>query len=607
MLKPLENAWREIKNLDGLWNFCTDPTDRGVRLQYCKGLPSPITLAVPASFNDQTGDSALRNYTGRVWYQRKFFVPSGFAGKRIVLRFNAVAHAARVWVDDTEVVSHIGGYTPFEAELTKLVKPGHEHTVTVLCDNELSYDTLPPGAVRCNSAGEKRQHYFHDFFNYAGIHRSVQLYATPKTYLEDVTVTYNVADDLTSAQVHCAFAAGGAAGVEVSLLDAAGECVAAGKAAGSAGEVTLQVTHPELWEPSHPYLYKLCLEVKDPEGSTCDEYSLKAGIRSVEVKGEQFLLNNKPFYFKGFGRHEDFCLHGKGHDPVVMVHDFALMKQMGANSFRTSHYPYAEEQLDYADEQGLAVIDETQAVGLNLMIGFPTEDYQRPETIYSPGAISEKAHEAHRQAIRELIEHDKNHPCVLMWCIANEPDSIHKGACEYFRPLVELTHSLDATRPVTYTNEAHGSPDKELLMPLFDVICLNRYYGWYTQTYDLTEAAHKLSAELKEFRQQYHKPMIFTEYGVDTMPGLHSAFGDMWSEEYQIAFLQLYHRLFDECPAVAGEQIWNFADFATANGTSRVGGNRKGLFTRDRLPKSAVRVVAERWRALPDFRDKSKD
>jgi beta-glucuronidase len=138
------------------------------------------------------------------------------------------------------------------------------------------------------------------------------------------------------------------------------------------------------------------------------------------VSGTKFLINDKPFYFTGFGKHEDTAVRGKGHDPAYMVHDFQLMNWMGANSFRTSHYPYAEEVMEFADRNGIVVIDETAAVGLNLGLSvsggpiIPT---------FTPDAINNNTREAHKQAIRELIARDKNHASVVMWSIANEPAS----------------------------------------------------------------------------------------------------------------------------------------------------------------------------------------
>jgi beta-glucuronidase len=127
------------------------------------------------------------------------------------------------------------------------------------------------------------------------------------------------------------------------------------------------------------------------------------------------------------------------------------------------------------------------------------------------------------------------------------------------------------------------------------VVMLNRYYGWYLNTGDLEAAEAVWEDELRGWAKE-GKPIIVTEYGADTYPGLHSLVPEPWSEEYQVAYLEMNHRVFDRFDAVVGEQVWNFADFATISGIARVGGNKKGVFTRDRQPKAAAHILRRRWR-----------
>src|SRR5690606_27551582 len=216
--------------------------------------------------------------------------------------------------------------------------------------------------------------------------------------------------------------------VEVVLRDAAGAVV--GEASGADGE--LRVTDAHLWGPGHGYLYDL--EVRAVRaGELVDSYPVPVGIRTVEVRGTEFLINGEPFYFTGFGKHEDSPVRGKGHDDAYLVHDLQLLDWIGANSFRTSHYPYAEEVLEYADRHGIVVIDETAAVGLNLAIAAGLTGRPAPPT-FSPETINDATRAAHARAIRELIARDKNHPSVVLWCLANEPSSHEEGAREYFEP-----------------------------------------------------------------------------------------------------------------------------------------------------------------------------
>lgn len=363
---------------------------------------------------------------------------------------------------------------------------------------------------------------------------------------------------------------------------------------GNEGTITVPDVH--LWQPGAAYLYKLIVEVIE-DGSVVDTYPVTVGVRTVEVKGSQFLINGKPFYFTGFGKHEDSAVRGKGHDSAYLVHDFQLMEWIGANSFRTSHYPYAEEVIDFADRHGIVVIDETPAVGLNLAIASGLAG-QPAQSTFSENGINAETNAAHAQEIRELVSRDKNHPSVVMWCIANEPASNEEGAREYFEPLVQLTRELDPTRPVCFTAVMMAMASNDLITDLFDAICLNRYYGWYIDNGDLTSAEQKLRWDLGQWVEKYDKPIMMTEYGADTLTGLHSVRDVPWTEDYQVRYLDMNHKVFDEFPQFVGEHVWNFADFQTANGIHRVDGNKKGIFTRDRSPKSAALALRDRWTGL---------
>jgi beta-glucuronidase len=127
---------------------------------------------------------------------------------------------------------------------------------------------------------------------------------------------------------------------------------------------------------------------------------------------------------------------------------------------------------------------------------------------------------------------------------------------------------------------------------------INRYYGWYIDSGDLQSAELKLDAELRQWIEKYRKPIIMGEYGADTAAGLHSLLGSVWTEEYQVAHLDMHHRVFDRFPEFIGEHVWNFADFATGPGVHRVDGNKKGVFTRERRPKAAAHALRTRWSAM---------
>jgi beta-glucuronidase len=202
---------------------------------------------------------------------------------------------------------------------------------------------------------------------------------------------------------------------------------------------------------------------------------------------------------------------------------------------------------------------------------------------------------AHARDIRELISRDKNHPSVVMWSIANEPASSEEGSRQYFEPLATLTRELDSSRPVAFANQGWATPETDQITDLFDVVCLNRYFGWYETIGDLKLAEIDLETELQGWEDKYNKPIIMTEYGADTIAGLHTVQSLPWSEEFQVDILEMYHRVFDRIESMAGEHVWNFADFQTKLGTGRVDGNKKGVFERDRRPKAAAHSLRRRW------------
>ncbi len=273
---------------------------------------------------------------------------------------------------------------------------------------------------------------------------------------------------------------------------------------------------------------------------------------------------------------------------------------MGANSFRTSHYPYSEEMMLLCDREGIVVIDETPAVGVNMNFGAAAGG--EPKDTYK--ILKTKDH--HEEVIRDMICRDKNRACVVMWSIANESDTttFPDSAVDYYKPLYDLAHACDPqNRPVTIVG-VQNDFTKDKTLPLTDVICLNRYYGWYVYGGDLKAAQQALTLEL-DYWEKLGKPLMFTEYGADTIAGFHASTPVMFTEEYQVDFYEATHEITDRYDYFIGEQVWNFADFATIQGIMRVVGNKKGIFTRDREPKLAAHYFKKRWHRIPDFGYKS--
>lgn len=238
ILFPQVSKTREKVSLDGLWNFIpsniSQPLEGYMKHWYKYrfiDLNTTIQLMpVPASYNDITTDWNLRDHVGIVWYERYLYVPSSWSDtRRVWLRFGSVSYAAEVWINGIKVVSHQIGHLPFQVEITDVVHFGKENRVTVSCDNTLLDDTIPQGKLQTLSSGRIEQTYTFDFFNYAGIDRSVFLYSTPATYIDDITVvTENVENGVALINFNVSFSNGTEENVtcQVQLNDKIGNRVA---------------------------------------------------------------------------------------------------------------------------------------------------------------------------------------------------------------------------------------------------------------------------------------------------------------------------------------------------------------------------------------------
>ncbi|XP_058020476.1 beta-glucuronidase isoform X3 [Ahaetulla prasina] len=573
MLYPRESSSRELKDLSGLWSFRADWSEQR-----------------NAGFVEQ-------------WYSRPL----------------------RQWVNGVEVTEHEGGHLPFEVEISEILhrSPKEPCRITMAINNTLTPHTLPPGTIQyMDDESMYPKGYFvqntrFDFFNYAGIHRPVLLYTTPLAYIDDITVTMALKGNVGLVRYLVSVRGSSDYFLSLTLYDSDRFAVATGN--GSAGE--LKVMDPFLWWPylmnERPgYLYSLkapeaFLEppggrkrlprLQSPSGTGLsdvsglpelpitlsavvdgsiseDTYVQPVGIRTIFVARNQFLINGKPFYFHGVNKHEDADIRGKGLDWPLIMKDFNLLHWLGANSFRTSHYPYAEEIMELCDAYGIVVIDESPGVGMRDSLNFGNQSLQH-----------------HLVVMEELIRRDKNRPSVVMWSVANEPASELPVAAYYFKTVIAHTKALDPTRPVTFVSNANYLRDQGA--PYVDVICVNSYFSWYHDAGHLEVIQPQLKTQFENWYTTHQKPIIQSEYGADTISGFHADPPLMFSEEYQEAVLKEYHAVLDQKKEeyVIGELIWNFADFMTEQGVTRVMGNKKGIFTRQRQPKAAAFVLKKRY------------
>jgi beta-glucuronidase len=585
MLYPIQNSVRNKLDLSGIWDFKIDPDKLGESNGWFNGLTESRPIAVPGSWNEQYED--LFGYLDLAWYVKQTYVPSNWQGQRVFIRVGSACYQGTVYVNGEQVGTHEGGHLPFAFEITNLVKWDADNVIAISVENELKATRVPSGNMSSTMgmfASTPRTTF--DFYPFAGLHRPVVLYTVPQTYIEDVTVVtgINGADGTVKVTAKLNAAATAQGSVQLKGGDTAVKANLAFK--DGVAEATLTVPNAHLWSDKDPYLYDLIIQ------SEGDSYSLKAGIRTIAVQGGQILLNGQPVQMNGYGRHEDFIASGKGLNLPLMIKDYQLMRWTGANAYRTSHYPYSEEEMQLADREGFLIIDEIPAVSLQ----FGDEEN-----------IAERLRMCLQQ-IDELIARDKNHPAVVMWCVANEPMPTGFGVGAIGEKFVspseaigktfletELARAreLDPTRLVTIVT-VMGGP--ESWMEQCDVVCMNRYWGWYTLGGELDKARARLEQELDEVWELWHRPIIMTEFGADTMAGMHGHPNVMWTEEYQADYIRMHLEVAAARDFIAGMQVWNFADFAAVQSIARVGGlNMKGIFTRTRQPKMAAHVLREFW------------
>ena len=363
LLYPQQNQLRNVFDTSGLWQFQLDPEEKGEARGWFKALPAPRQIAVPCSWNDLFDDA--RDYLGLAWYRHEVWVPSSWRTQQVFLRVGSANYAAKVWVNGTVVAQHMGGHLPFVADISNQLVWERPNVIAIAVENKQLPERVPPGPAEGGGGvagvlgGYPATTY--DFFPYAGLHRPVVLYSVPaKQHIDDITVitTIDGRDGIVNLKVATDNQYSGTGKARLNDIEAD-----LNFRNGSA-EATLRVPSARFWSPQDPHLYPLTVTLTDGQRIT-DAYSLDIGIRTVAVRGDQLLLNGQPLKLTGCGKHEDFPLSGRGQNLPMWIRDYELLKWIGANSYRTSHYPYTEEAMMLADRLGVLVINEIPAVGLN--------------------------------------------------------------------------------------------------------------------------------------------------------------------------------------------------------------------------------------------------
>lgn len=588
MLYPIQNKYRLVLDLNGIWKFKVDPENIGEREKWFNGFFSENGIAVPGSWNEQLEELGLLHYVGSAWFSTNFVVHPEFQGKKVFLRIGSADYFSKVWINGKLIGENELGFLPFEFDISEYIKPGEQNELVVLVNNELSFETIPQGIstneyLRENRIREETNPPVRfDFSPFGGIHRPVKIIIMPDHHIEKIKVSTKIKSGKNGiVKIDARVASPTDGKLLFNINDSQNVFSKEAELKNNKANIEFEIEKCRFWSNKDPFLYLLKIQLVQND-KIVDEYSLPIGIREVKIENGKLLLNDEEIYLKGFGKHEDYSAIGKGLFLPLMVKDFELLKWINANSFRTSHYPYAEEIMFYADKKGILVIDEVPAVSLDLKY------------------VNEKTLKNHKEFIKRLIERDFNHPSVIIWSVGNEPNIVgdqeyyNGSGKKYWKEIFEHTRTLDDSRPVTVPNCTRAG----VYDPVFefsDILSMNRYYGWYEHPGMLDFASVKLSEEMDEIYKLYKKPILFTEFGSDTMPGFHSTSIQMFTEEYQSKLIEKYIEIIRSKDYTIGEHVWNFADFRTPQHFRRVVLNLKGIFTRERAPKGAAFKLKEIW------------
>lgn len=557
---------------------------------------------------------------GKGWYQLKFRAgPNAEKPRRTWLQFDGASIVSDVWLNGVLLGRHAGGVSAFRFDVTDALRAGDNHLV-VRTDNtapdtkgSVTAETLPMGG---------------DWFMYGGLYRKVSLITTapvhvdlgdhggPGVYARTTSLDAGRARVEVVAKVRNDAGTAQAVTVRTSLVDAKGKTVASNTqpiemAVSSLREVktSLDVAKPRLWNGvADPYLYTVRVDVL-AGARTVDTVAERFGIRTMRFDPDKgFFLNGKPLALRGVNRHQETGANGWASTVAELERDYAIIKEIGANTIRLAHYQHPKEGYALADRMGLIVWAEVPLVLLSAPYGEPTA---------TPGFIANA-----EQHLRELIRQNFNHPSIAVWSIANEPNigNVWMQPKPPTVPLLErlatLSRAEDPSRPPVLASccgTLPGSlmpttPGKGLDSPpqAVDVFGVNVYFGWY-----YADVAG-LSAYLDEVHAFYPKKAIsVTEYGAGGALSQHTdnplggpiiAGGRPHPEGFQSYIHEKTWPQLRDKPYLWASWLWNMFDFGTAIRMEGdlVDTNDKGIVSFDRtVKKESFYFYKAHWNPEP--------
>ena len=559
---------RSTVSLNGSWHYIVDVQEEGYFDYRMKPTPwgffqnakpqkpedlieydfdkAPV-MQVPGDWNTQ--DERLFFYEGTVWFKRAFQWHRN-GNRRTLLYFGAVNYDTYVYVNGKLAGHHVGGFTPFNFDVTDMLREG-DNFVVLKVDNKRHAEAVPTQIF--------------DWWNYGGITRDVLLVDVEPVYIEDYNLQLaSLEGRLLSFSVQLNKPLSGQQ-ITLSIPELKIKKTLTTDAEGKAA--LSMKAKPILWSPATPKLYQVDIQLGSE--SIRDEI----GFRIVETRGKQILLNGNPIFLKGISIHEEKPNGGGRANSTADAHTLlSWAKELGCNYVRLAHYPHNEYAVREAERMGMLVWSE---IPVYWTIAWTNADtYQNAE-----------------RQLTDMIRRDHNRCNVIIWSIANETP--HSDARDQFLSrLSQKARSLDATRLISMAMEVtaanhHKNRLQDNMNQYVDVISFNQYIGWYRDVND---------APKMEWEIPYDKPVIISEFGGGAKYGLHGAKNQRWTEEFQENLYRENCAMLDKIDGLAGTTPWILKDFRSPrrvlNGIQDYY-NRKGLFSDDGHKKKAFYVLKE--------------
>ena len=562
----LNGDWNYIVDVqeEGYYDYRMNPMRHGFFINAKPQRPEDLieydfdkspTMQIPSDWN--TRDERLFFYEGTVWFKKSFqAVP--MSDYRTLLYFGAVNYDCHVWVNGKKAGHHVGGFTPFNYDISDLLKEG-ENVVVVKVDNKRHAEDVPTQIF--------------DWWNYGGITRDVKLVKVPMVYMEDYNLQLTKAAENAKVR-EIAFSA------KLSAKEADHKVVvyipelklekqfttdAEGRVSG-----TLKVSAKklQLWNPENPKLYDVRISLDT--SMLADEI----GFRTIETRDKQILLNGKPVFLKGISIHEEKPNGGGRANSAEDAHTLlSWAKELGCNFVRLAHYPHNENMVREAEKMGIMVWSEIPC--------YWTIAWTNPQT-----------YENAQNQLRDMIARDHNRANIVIWSIANEtPHSAERD--QFLGCLAKFARSQDSTRLISMAMEVTGASNyvnrlNDNMNEYVDVVSFNQYIGWYRDVND----APKMKWEIP-----YNKPVIISEFGGGAKYGYHGAKNQRWTEEFQENLYKENTAMLDKIEGLSGTTPWILKDFRSPRRVLpdvQDYYNRKGLFS-DKGEKKLAFYVLQEW------------